>query len=243
MFTNFVLLLIVKTIKIMKKVLLIMIMLVMSMGVSFTTNAQGETLPYSMDENFIDTEGWSVTLNGFADQPIHTHPYFTFSPIYGDGDVTMQKYFDLENMDSLDISFSFSEITSNGYDVTFSVYIDGVLTPINYTANNMTSTVTITNNTSFTSNSSIEIVIDFVSQGSSLMHRVEVNIFDVTGYENTGGGVGISDNELSDNLEIYSYNKSVFLSSSENVNANITVYNMSGQVVSNENMNISSNKT
>jgi hypothetical protein len=225
----------------MKKVILIMTMLVVSMGVSFTANAQGETLPYTMDVNSIDTEGWSVTLNT-ANQPATSQPVFDFGvPV--DGDATMQKNFDFENMDSVEIYFNFDEPFATGYDITFSVYIDGVLTPINYTANTMSNTVMITDNSSFTSNSSLEIVMDYVSQGTPMVtHRVELTDFEVTGYEDTGS-VGINENDLSTTLEVYSFDKSIFVKSNESMNANVTVYNMSGQVVNTQNLNLSYSKT
>lgn len=227
----------------MRRIIFIMTMLVMTMGVSLSSNAQGESLPYSMDWTDIN-DGWAMTYIGSpTPSQISTFSIFQLGT-NSNGSVTMQKYFDLDNMDSIDIYFNYTEETTTGYDIELSIYIDGILTSVDTTVNSITDMVTITNSTSFNSNSYIEVVMNYISQtGTTALFKMKLADFEVIGYENTGGGVGVSENDLSNKLEVYSYNKSVFIASNDNMNANVSVYNMSGQLVSSEVMNLSNSKS
>jgi len=246
----------------MKKVLFIMTMLVVAMGVSFTTNAQTTVQVYnSYDYNSISD--WTDTYEygaqqstlGSGDMASFAFNLYYYSPAPGvyEGTVTLEQGFDMSNLDSINISFDVSESTTLGSDYSFDVSLsndNGVTYTSVYTENVTGSSMnnfTITNNTLFATSPNmtyvkIAIFYDNPSVVGPEQLMVDLNDFSIEGYESTTS-VGIYENDLSDNLDIYSYNKSVFLSSNENINANVTVYNMSGQVVINDSMNISSNKT
>lgn len=251
----------------MKKVNIFMTMLVMLMGV-LTTKAQTTVSIYDT-YNKQDISDWDVAgLNGGALNDNATDGYFTFilnNPVqtHTDGTTTLEQSFDLSSLDSIDIDFDLSygqsSITTGAYDYTFEILVSNnngttytsietfdVLGTTDISGTNGSPTngsITITDMSLLTVDSKVKLEIYITStSGVSENSLVELDDVEITGYEDDGS-VGINENVLSDDLEIYSYNKSVFLTSNENVNASVTVYNMSGQAVSNENVNISNFKT
>ncbi|MEX1001688.1 MAG: T9SS type A sorting domain-containing protein [Crocinitomicaceae bacterium] len=226
----------------MKKAILILTMLVATVGVSFRTNAQGETLPYTMDVDNV-TPDWTDV--GTDANWLGTNNAAWQFPETVDGDVEISKSFDLSSMDSIQIDL---DITSDpSYTVEMEIYIDVYDTSpdASYTLNGSANeTFMFTNSTSFASSTNIYFILKYIGTGVNSINTfiIEVNSFSITGYENTGS-VGINENDLSNTLEVYSFDKSIFISSNETMDADVSVYNMNGQLLNTQNLKLSNAQT
>ena len=239
-----------------------MTMLVMLMGV-LTTNAQNTEDVYSTySATTIDTD-W--TLDPDADD-VNSAYYNTSGVVsllatYGSENAkfSMEKEFNLDDLNYIEISYDVLD-TDNGtagpFNYTFDVFVsnDGGSTYESVSENTYTGNPDEVNDLTVYAedfaptgtDTYIKLEMTFNQSIPSIsgyeLIEVKLNDFSIVGYKSVGS-VGINENDLSDNLEIYSYNKSVFLTANENMNANVTVYNMSGQVVKTEVMNLSYSKT
>jgi len=214
------------------------------MGVSFTTNAQEviyEMPGYNISgvDSVIASEG-----AGQANEDIAIFQFFGNQVSVVDSPyVAIWKSADLTNVSSLDIELDYISSYNHESEFVLEFYIDDILmNTANSNSSMLVTTFTIPGNASFTDNSSIKIVIKYDAVTYYESAKIELEVLKITKYGNTSG-IEDNGNTLSDNLEIYFYNKSVFLTADERMDADITVYNMSGRVVSNKNMEISNSKT
>lgn len=247
----------------MKKVVFIMTMLVVAMGVSFTANAQDTVDVYSTYSPTTIDSDWSVD----PDSDDNNSAYYPGSPSFGiislyssytdeNAKYSFKKGFNLDNLDSIKISYDVENSATSGSSTepfTFEILISE--DDINYTSvgtysgTSSDSDDIMLDNTNFASlgmNTYVKIIFTFSEtityvSGYEFID-VKLNDFSIEGYENSGS-VGIDENDLSNDLEVYSFNKSVFITSNETMNANVSVYNMSGQVVNTQNMNLSNTKS
>ena len=232
--------------KIMKNLKTIAATLLMAMVVSFSSNTQAqEQLPYNMyAHSSLTTQGW--TDSGIPDFTSHASV-----PVWGfyrglDGTVIYEKSFNLSGMSALDITYAIDyQYIGMPVDIEFEVYIDGqsVITETVNVDINSTVQISDNGNGNFTPNSTVKIVFDYTgvtsgSLGESIVFRLDE--FSITG---TPYPVGVNEHNTTNNLEVYSSNKTVFISTTENMNANVTVFNLSGQVVTSSAMELSNSKT
>lgn len=234
----------------MKKANLFMTILVVLMGV-LTTNAQGETLPYLMmtdnieNETVTVTDGWNLSYTGSYDPNSTYDPkaaYF-FADNLGFNTLVFEKYFDFTNSSNVNISFEFLKHFSSSAQIGYRIEIDNNQFYYNLTETEFTGAFDLTSNDlnllTTPSNTLVKISVEFQNQSVSFVGSIgylEINHTPI----NTSG---IPENELSENLEVYSYGKSVFITANENMNTAVTVYNMNGQVVYSENVELSLSKT
>ena len=227
-----------------------LIITLLIMVVSLSSSAQDTIDVYSTySSSTIDTD-WNID----PDSDDNNSAYYPSSPTFGqitlfsvysneNAKYSFNKGFNLDNLDSIQISYDVSNLGTGTSSEPFTFEILVSEDDIIYTsAGAYSGTIGEVNsimldNTNFAPtsiNTFIKVVFTFsesiptVSGYESI--NVKLNDFSIEGYKESTS-LGISDNSIENNLIIYSHNKSIFLSSNENVNANITVYNMSGQLV------------
>lgn len=248
-------------------------MLTFVIGVSLSSFGQGcEALPYNGDYhthvfNSSDMSGWSVnetpndpndedSISIYADA--HTVRFNVGTSISGfepGGSVATKRCFD---------------ITPNTIELTFN--IDFRVKNYNHTDDNIHFIVKINGDNviqldksdldiysgtgdwtykyeglinisaeNFINNTEDDIEVQIICDGDEELTTLRFYKFEISSEEDQTSG--IEDNDLSESIEVYSYNKSIFLSSDEYMNTDVVIYNMSGQTVKNETLNLTSGRT
>jgi len=232
----------------MKTVKFITAMLIMYMTVGVTSIVKAQVAPNSIPYEMLPSDindgltgdDWDVTI--VANQFFYTPPTATFQAILDPVEeitITLTTFFDLSNVSSFIIDYRHDAGT---LPVSFKVFIDGVEVITQPSSNYPLQSKSINStdpNMNFNQMSEVKIEMKYLSQFGENF-TTYINIFDM-------GSVvtGINDNnDISDKINVYSYNKSVFITADEFMdNADITVYNMNGQIVHTSLMNLSNSKS
>lgn len=230
----------------MKKAKLFMTLGVMLMVV-LTTNAQ--TTEYSFDPGTFEAD-WMPGTNAQSYYNTAGLITLTLAPAAPNANYTVTKAFNFDDYDSIDISYNIDNnlTPTREFEIIVSVSIDGganysPLSPSFIGVGVDSKTLTVDNPDFAPTGNSTYIKIEVLSTYSGgYLVQLNLNDLSVVGYGTTGTA-SIGENDLSNNLEVYSYNKSVFITANDNINADVTVYNMSGQVVYSDNTELSLSKT
>jgi hypothetical protein len=215
----------------MKKLYTITMMLVMSL----TTNLFSQTLPYNVGVNGQDGDisvanGWTfkfeigTPLTDFTSTQVleNTNGSVRFSqPASGEQYLgsAIKEITSMGTITNLDYLVNWSYPINGG--ATFKLYgsVDGIdWSFISNISNNTTSSFINSNNYTW-------VKVEFNGTGDMI---VELNNFDL--YDMT---TGIESN-ISDNLNVYSYDKNLVVKSNYLEEYNLTVYNINGQVILNK---------
>lgn len=231
-----------------------MTMLVMTMGVSFTTNAQVEIYNGASDE----FAGWVGTFDACPSScgVIYNVQYTTLDMDFGlsasnsSGSI-VKKLSGSESFAGLtdftvEFEKSYGDFYNNipgGYSLKCFYSLDSITWSQigNEVSGALDSDVTYSFvATSVTGNGNLQddiyLKIEFGNvQSDGKISKI--NVIDPNGQTSS-----IKENSLN-SVNVYSYDKSIFLTSDEYMNAEVTVYNMNGQILNSQNMSLSYSKT
>jgi len=235
----------------MKTVKFITAMLIMYMTVGVTSIVKAQVVPNSIPYEMLPSDindgltgdDWDVTI--VANQFFYTPPTATFQAILDPVEeitITLTTFFDLSNVSSFIIDYRHD---AGALPVSFKVFIDGVEVITQPSSNYPLQSKSINStdpNMNFNQMSEVKIEMKYLSQSGE---NFTVYITNFKMYNVILLPTSINDNnDISDKINVYSYNKSVFITADEFMdNADITVYNMNGQIVHTSLMNLSNSKS